>query len=188
MSCYKWGFKKGGYLNLGLSLRNYPHLNDHKYNVSCFFSQRKASWKLNEMKKFLVIRDVSSWCYQDSISRTSTEMLAAKMTSVFVSSCLSQSWLGLCFITTFSDSSWLRKHLHNGNVLSPDCNIFSSNIFTWRENASSFLGDNIFFIRSENYPGQCKWLKIRNRKCFFKNHQFLSGKLGRERESLLSLM
>ena len=172
MSCYKWGFKKGDISILSLSLRNYPHLNDHKYNVSCFFSQRKASWKLNEMKKFLVILRLKLPGQDEK-----DEYGDAGGQDDF------------CFCVELSVTNLARPGLHHhllrlllaqetpsqGDSYQP-----FNTFFTLRENASSSLWDKIFFIRSENYPGQCKWLKIRNGRWLFKNHRFLKGKAERE--------
>ena len=60
----------------------------------------------------------SIYCYHERMRRTSTEMLAARMISVFVSSCLSQLVADVRYFTTPPPPppppallSWLRKHL-----------------------------------------------------------------------------
>ena len=117
----------------------------------------------------------NSCYYQESIRRTRTEMLAAKMTSVFVSSCLSQCWLWDCFITTLSDSSWLRKHLITHSLSFKASRTSYQNYISITESLS---GQEL----TGSVQRKVRRLELRNNNK--KNDQFLLGK--REKDFALS--
>ena len=88
----------------------------------CFAIAKRKQDGNSKSSYVLQLKPWTKWpsicCYHERMRRTSTEMLAARMISVFVSSCLSQLVADVRYFTTPPPPppppallSWLRKHL-----------------------------------------------------------------------------
>ena len=90
----------------------------------CFAIAKRKQDGNSKSSHVLQLKPWTKWpsihCYHERMRRTSTEMLAARMISVFVSSCLSQLVADVRYFTTPPPPppppppallSWLRKHL-----------------------------------------------------------------------------